>query len=137
MNDATHDYWLAYARMLADKLGLRDWTVRLDRESGWDDQSIKAHVSVASDSKHATVTFGPTFGSLPTDDQRVICIHELLHLHLDKIMKRVEMASDTFDDNSLMSVLPDLVRHEIEWGVDAIAVAIAPLLPAPDPPETT
>jgi len=129
LDDEALGYWQGYVRQLADMLGLKDWRIILLREE--DASNCIAACYPSDDNKQASIRFGATFLLETPARQRWVIVHELLHPHFHRAENLVRMASDKFEENSLMQVLPGLVKAEIELGVDGVSLAIAPLFPLP------
>jgi hypothetical protein len=128
VTDAEHARWLAYLRDLADRLGLRDWRLDLDRDPTAG--GLLAHVEVTDGARWALVTLGPTWGVLPPDRQRQALVHELIHPHFQEIAEAVAHGREVLGGTAI-EVVERAVRHQIEHAVDALAEAVAPLLPLP------
>jgi len=112
--------WLPYVRDLADRLALRDWRVVIADDAP-DGSDAIASVYCCPGRKYATIRFGDVFFSDDRADQRHSIVHELVHAHLGAYVAAVERLSN--DDKTL--------RMLMEYAVDGLADAIAPLVPIP------
>lgn len=122
-----------YVRWVADQLGLRDWTFTLDRLpiTAEADRDAWAMVTAIYGQRHARIQFCHDWCTLGANVRRKCVVHELLHCHVNQIHILLQ--------NQLPSMLGDAgwepvnqgVRYQTEHIVDAIAVAVAPLLPVP------
>lgn len=122
----------AYLRDLADKLGLRDWTVTVMHASPQDlgeDAGYLAQVGSDPGAWEAKFYFRSDFPTLSDDQVRETCVHELVHVHRrvirhfnDKTIKEV-LSVDAWNTWLAAVTLLD------ETATDALARAIAPLMP--------
>lgn len=123
----------AYARDLADRLGLRDWTFRFAHEPLASDDSAQACIFVTYGRKDATVMLRRDFLRMPRSEQRSLLIHELLHCHLDAIevvLRRGGAVGDVLGD-TVGDMVRDTVHTAVEHATDAIASEIAKHYPLP------
>jgi hypothetical protein len=120
-----------YLRALADELGLRDWTIELMHAAPEEGTAF-----AASDSNYGRrvlkVWFREDFRKSNPEEQRMVCVHELLHAHIE--------ATDWY----LLKTLPGMIgqaawvpirehlREQRELAVDALATSIAKHYPLPD-----
>ncbi len=112
--------WAPYVRQLADTLRLRDWRIEV-YEDAPADSTATASVCPVNGRKYAVVRFGESFLTDEPADQRHTIVHELLHCHLGPMCRMIE-AHDG---------LPPAANLAMEYCVDGLADAIAPLLPLP------
>jgi hypothetical protein len=116
--------WAPYVRKVADILRLRDW--RLDvAEDAPSDPSAIASCAPVEGRKYAILRLGESFLTDGPIEQRHTIVHELLHCHLGPMIRMIE-AHDG---------LPPAAKLAMEYCVDGLADAIAPLLP--EPPAST
>lgn len=128
MTDTEWTVLAQYLRSCADKLGLRDWTIRLlhDRPNS---PETHAHTECVYGRKLAEIKVCRDFREQDPEEQRHTIIHELLHLHTD--------AADSIVNNEIREALgkqTGYVAYEahhraIEIAVDDIATAIAQYFP--------
>ena len=116
--------WQPYVRKLADLMRLRDWRVEIAEDAPSDANAI-ASCNPIEGRKFAVIRLSESFFTDSRDDQRQTLAHELLHCHTGPLQRLLEAEE---------SCTP-AVRHAIEYCVDGLADAIAPLLP--DPPAST
>ncbi len=130
-----------YARDLADKLELRDWTVTIGPgDPGGPERADGKRWGACSDSipgrKYVTVTLTPDCREWSREDLRATVAHELIHAHLAPLMEviRTDLAGHLAP--STHEVLCDGTTRHMEFAVDALADATAkhlPLIDWPDP----
>lgn len=111
-----------YLRQLADAMRLRDWTVEIEPEEP-EDPNEQAHVVCIYGRKCARVRLSDGFLTDAPEEQRQGLVHELIHCHFD-------MANQTALE-AMPEPVQDVYRRLVEYGVDGLADAIAPLLPLP------
>lgn len=128
LNDAEHADLQTYARDLADRLGLKDWEVTIDRSRPPGD--ALAYVHVQTDVHHSLISVGDEFRHCAPEQQRELLTHELLHAHHDRIDTHIMHVQDVIGGQSL-DVLRRTIHDDIEQLTDRLARAIAPLLPLP------
>lgn len=125
-----------YVRKVADLLGLSEWTIymRISPEIPSDEEdpltAPLAMIRVAPESQFATIRVSQNFSSEPNKLQQQSLIHEVLHIYFEPLLHPLTE-----------TILPDLVGSpaasaataylnvEKERVVDALAVALAPLMP--------
>lgn len=112
--------WTSYIRQLADALHLRDWRIEVSEELPAGENSIASCQPVYG-RKYAVIRLSEGFLNDDHDEQRHTVIHELLHCHTGP-MNRLLEAEESFTAS---------VRQTMEYMVDGLADAIAPLLPLP------
>ncbi len=111
--------WAPYVRQLADLMRLKDWRIEVYEESSYGDST--ASCEPIQGRKFAVIRVSESFLTDPSIDQRHTITHELLHCHLGPFVRLLEA-------NEAMS---PAVKLSMEYAVDGLADAIAPLLPAP------
>lgn len=127
MNDDRHAYWSAYLRFLADQLILRDHHIELSRETPHDADAA-ASVWVNKGAQCATVYLEYGWEALSPEKQRWFCLHELLHIHLDRIDTVLDLMNQRVD-SPVAQFSRDLLKNEIEFAVDDLARALVPFFP--------
>jgi len=108
-------------------LNLATWKVVVEREPPID-ENADATTWIATHSENARMRFASEFRKGDPDYQRITVLHELLHLHIDRLYEA---------SNSVMAeaetpgrvMIAELLRTEYERVVDRLAVAIAPCYP--------
>ena len=113
--------WLPYVRKLADIMTLKDWRIDIDEAQPNQRDAIMS-VWICEGRRYATFYFSDRHFDSGPAEQRHSVTHELAHCVLGPYVKAVEMKTD--DDKTLNMLM--------EYSVDALADAIAPLLPLPD-----
>jgi hypothetical protein len=88
MSDADRHRLTAYLRILADRMGLRDWTVDILDETAT--EGVYAEVSCLEGRKFARLRFDYAWADLSPEDLRQTCCHELLHCHLAPLQAELE-----------------------------------------------
>ena len=129
MTDEQHAFWESYMRSLADRLGLRDWRFHFDDQACDDDSA--ASISCLYGRKSATVRLAREWETHSPEWQRQTLVHEALHCHA----KGVQNAADATIaplGSVAYAVFSSVHEQAIEYMVDAIAEAIAPLMPLPE-----
>lgn len=114
-----------HVRTIADQLRLRDWTI--DVEVGKPKLKDRcAECRPVYGRKCAIIRFHPDY--LDHSELHQTVIHELIHLHLygwwDMCFRDAGLAlsEDAYD------IFIEGIRRQMEYGVDALADVIAPLL---------
>lgn len=130
----------AYVRDLADRLGLRDWTIRIDKEPASD--GACAEIQCLSGQKRAILALGKNFytpedcdtaGEI-ADWQRHTLVHELVHCHLASARQSVEDALDALAKPKASDAVFVSIDLQLEYATDAVADVVAPLMPLPNLP---
>jgi hypothetical protein len=116
--------WAPYVRKLADILHLRDWRVDVNEESPADSNAWASCCPIEG-RKCAEVRLSESFLNDEKIDQRQTITHELLHCHLGPMWRVIEA-----EGNATAAA-----KLAMEYCVDGLADAIAPLLP--EPPAST
>ncbi len=114
--------WQPYFRMLADVMGLKDWTVEIDDEPPVN-QEAYAVARCSEGRKYIIVDLARGFLDADPKTQRMIAVHELLHAHFSHMDFCIEKMISQ-DQNKVH-------RINLELTVDAVAVAWAEMLPMP------
>ena len=115
--------WLPYVRQIADSIALKDWPVEI-REDPPSTAGAIASVDDSRGRKLAWIHLGDGFFSESRVEQRHTVVHELVHVHLMEYIGAVRRRTD---DDALLNEI-------MEYAVDSLANAIAPLLPLPPRP---
>ena len=129
MNDADHAYWTAYARTLADGLGLKDWEVVIKRETP-DDGHAGASMLTVTGRRLVWIKLGDGFLANTPEMQRHYMLHELVHIHTDDIDTAMWQAADVINGEAF-TLLQKVVRDRIEFATDVIAASIGHAFPLP------
>jgi hypothetical protein len=112
--------WAPYVRQLGDILRLKDWRLEVSEEQPSGADAI-ASCAPVSGRKYAVIRLAECFLTDATAEQRHTLTHELLHCHFAPMMRLLE-ATESFGAAEKLTM---------EYFVDGMADAIAPLLPMP------
>lgn len=111
-----------YVRAIFDRLGLKDWEARVLDDPPPSD-SAYAYVECVYGRKLAHVQFSRNFLRGSEAEQRHAVVHEALHCHFTQADQvHAKLAGDEHYG---------IFKLAMEYGIDAVAVAIAPLFPLP------
>lgn len=124
-----------YVRWAANELELRDWTIVVSTEATGDDSH--AIVTNTYGRKLATIRFEDGFRDLDPEQQRHTVAHELIHCHLESATNMALNDLDELVGAPAGRLFWAGYRRQIEYGVDALASAIAKHLPLIDWTKTT
>lgn len=122
MTDPRRRRFGSYLRDLADRLGLRDWTVRV-LDGAPDTPDAVATVDCPSGRKIAAVNLSDGFLDLSPAEQRQTLTHELVHCHF---WPAYDLAHQYLSEDAFAAF-----RQALEYGVDGLADVLAPHLPVP------
>jgi hypothetical protein len=111
-----------YARSLADRMALRDWTTTISSDLPCDPDAL-ASVVCCEGRRHVTIRLSVEILESDPAEQRQIMCHELLHCHFAAAAKIAEkqLEEDQYEVFKLM----------LEYGIDAVAESWAAHLPLP------
>jgi hypothetical protein len=112
--------WQAYVRTIADALRLKDWEFDIVQQAPSGDDSI-ASVQPVYGRKLAILRLSEGFLNDSYVEQRHTLVHELIHCHAAPLQRLLESEEH----------MTAGARQAIEYCVDGLADAIAPLLPLP------
>lgn len=125
LTDPRKQVYLPYLRDLADRMGLKDWSVTiLDRPPA---DGNRCSVWMRYGGKQAQVLMSEECLSGTPEQMRADLVHELIHPHF--------AASDGIVEDALSHELYRSYQRMWEYGIDGIAEAWAPFLPLPPTPE--
>lgn len=130
-----------YIRGIADAMGLRDWTLalavetvgrsnapnRTEGEWGATSQSTPGR-------KHALITLPKDARALDREELRQTVVHELVHCHFACLWDTLRLDLGHILTEKVYWVWIAGVERAMEYGVDAVADAIAPRMPLIDWP---
>jgi hypothetical protein len=122
MKDPRRAPFALYLRELADLIGLRDWTIRLE-DVAPSNPDVTAAISCIYGRRLAHIRLSDSFLDDGPEEQRATCIHELLHCHFDPAS---EIALE-----SLPEAVQPSFRRMFEYGIDATAYGCAHGFPLP------
>lgn len=125
-----HRVLVNYVRMIADRMGLKDWQFGISACEP--QQGAIASTEVWGDSMTATVCIGSTFWKYGPRMQREVLVHEVIHWHTDKFYKSGRSIFQKTLGREAYELALDQFRAFHELTVDAIASAWARELPLID-----
>jgi hypothetical protein len=118
-----------YIRVLQKKLRLQDWTVTIDWDTVVPDDDAYAQNTAETRSKHCCISFSNKFLELDPELQRQTLVHEMLHAHFFPLADLVDITVSELVKRSAHNIFSVAMDHQVEYAVDALADAIAPLMP--------
>ena len=126
-----------YVRWVANEMGLRDWTLqvavakKIKRSPKTPDgQEWGATCCPTPGRKFALITFAAERRDDDLEDLRVTVVHELVHCHFYGVWDTIRRDTlDLIDAQETYDTLIKGVERHMEYGVDAVAEAIAPRMP--------
>jgi hypothetical protein len=127
-----------YVRSLADRLGLRDWEIRIDVSQPSD--GCAAEINCYSGQKRAVISPGTVFWTadalVTTPEeirswQRHTLVHELIHCHLASARETTSSTLEALTRPKAAEALFAAVDLQLEYATDALADVLAPSLPLP------
>ncbi len=127
----TEDQWQSlerYVRQVADGLRLRDWTVNVERDAP-ENPDAGGSVRIIYGRKLAYIRVCSDFASYTPQEQRHTVIHELIHIHLEPACNIVLNDVREYLGRAADDLLWSGFKRSMEYGVDGLADAVAPLLP--------
>lgn len=109
-----------YVRLLADRLGLKDWSFEVEDYEPNNCEAIAA-IHIVTGRKFAVIRFRADLLKETPQQQRHTVIHELIHAHFALVNGFVCGGGQPGESLSLA----------LEYAVDGLADAVAPLMPLP------
>lgn len=124
-------YWLAYVRLLADEMGLSDWSFEIEVEPAPDE--VSACIRCVPGRRYAIIRLSSTWEKKLPEEQRNGVAHELIHAHLARAndLADSEGALPTLLGRPAWTAFYQGFELALEDGVDALATVIARNLPLP------
>lgn len=117
-------------RDYANRLSLRDWETQVDHGEPRREGAL-AEVELAAYRRVARFRVSGTWETLDPDEQRHALAHELLHCHArDLVQAALEGARPELGETAFR-VYAAVIEREHERMVDALAIAVSPVLPLP------
>jgi hypothetical protein len=117
-----------YIRTIADEMGLRDWDVQLEPEPCGDGNA--AHMRATFGRKLAKISVEKDFKTAQTpEEQRDSIVHELVHCHFESMASMVRCDLERIVGQPTDQVFFNGFERQFEYGVDAMACALAKHLP--------
>lgn len=108
-----------YHRLLADRMGLKDWAIQIRDEPADDD--AHAQVNCVDGRKLAKIRFDRDWAKETPECLRQTCVHELIHCHLAPVRAEMGRRLKQADFHTFMMLL--------EYAIDGMADAWSVLLP--------
>lgn len=127
--DSDCDYIGPYLRFLADRVGLRDWTIDV-ADSPPEDESLAATAAIPQSRKWITIAFATSWMNEREEAFRQTCVHELLHAHFEDIWHPLNTIQGYIGEQLYIPAYEGMQLH-IEHAIDAIADEWSRLLPLP------
>lgn len=126
-----------YVRWVANEIGLRDWTLqvavtkKIKRSPKTPDgQEWGATCRPTPGRKFALITFAAERRDDDLDELRQTVVHELVHCHFYGVWDTIRRDTlDLIDAQETYDTLIKGVERHMEYGVDAVADAIASYMP--------
>lgn len=112
----------AYCRSIADKTGLAHWKLEFPDEPPADKDAY-ASVNCWQTRFGASIRIGDALLKETPEEQRHCVVHEMVHCHLAHADRLAEKAMGGREREAWIVAM--------EYGVDALAAVIAPLVPLP------
>jgi hypothetical protein len=131
MTEPEWDALGAYVEKLRHELLLEHWTIRIDRAGptpidGVETGLIDAQMEIRNHGNVGILRVHDNFRAGDPDDQRQTILHELLHLHLDRLFTDMDGMIEGFAAKQAYEATHELVYRQYERMTDALADAIAP-----------
>lgn len=117
-----------YIKNLQKYLRLQDWTLVVDWSEPCEDISI-ATFDPVEDQKYSVIRISEKFLDLGMEMQTQTLVHELIHCHLQPMTDLAEYTVKSIASKSASNVFDIAMSQSCEFATDAIADAIAPLVP--------
>lgn len=131
MNQRQVRYWERYINKLANIMGLRDWEIHAVTEPIGEGNIAQCNLVFGQ--RVAAIALSENFFNQPPQEQRSTITHELIHCHVEQIMRHQKTFEELFPKDLWLAFCWE--QHEsMEYAVDAIAVAWAQSLPLPENP---
>ena len=116
-----------YVRSVADTMELRDWRIEISDEPAPVDSH--GHVTNTYGRKLAVIRFAADFRSLDAEQQRHTVVHELVHCHLESATNMVLNDLESHLSKQSDQLFWEGFKRQIEYGVAALAYALAKHIP--------
>jgi hypothetical protein len=132
LSHAEHERLSKYTRLLADRMGLRDWTFIVSFDPPEDDEADTAPAAAIrciTGRKRATVYVADAWMTFDDDRKRHYLVHELVHPHFESAADIVRIDTAKTLGQTVYDVLWSGFLRQMEYGVDAMADVLAPLMP--------
>lgn len=139
MTEEDWAYLEVYYRELAERLGLREWDLRVSRDmpeasEGAPADEVDAQSRIMETGAYSTLRVHAGFREGAPEVQRETILHELMHLFLEWVYDDASSTIEGLAAPQTNTVAQELLRRQYERVVDRLASAIAPMYPLPDWP---
>ena len=121
--------FLEYLNGLQELLHVSHWKVVIDWEENCHN-TCDGQLAVTTGRYSATLWLHNNFFTLPLVDQRRVLVHELLHIHTDKILSSAAAGFKQLSKDT-KAVVTRLTREAEEYTVDALSEVLAQFVPLP------
>lgn len=121
----------AYARKVADGMCLQDWSVYFN----WDrpaDEGDGASIDWPEGRKSVVIRLNADFREYDAEEQRYVVVHEFVHAHFAPMQDTVEEDLQVHLGRPTYDIYSRSFRRALEYGVDAVATALATHMPLID-----
>ena len=119
-----------YVRKIANVLDLHDWDITVG-EGGLDASDSMAECSAVYGQRRATIRFAAEWRTWSGDLLRSVVAHELIHCHTADMAELVDATYAEALSRQAHRVAEAGFTLALEHCVDAVAVAVAKMLPYP------
>lgn len=124
-----------YVREVADLMGLRDWTFELPpyppEPTDHEGHRALASTEVAYGRRVATICIADDWAEWRPSKLRSTVVHELLHCHFAVVQWQTDLIEQHLS-RAEWAIYANGARTAMELHVDAVAMAWAETLPAPE-----
>jgi len=117
-----------YLAKLQGILRLRDWEIVIDFTPIPVSEEAYATITPETDQRRATIRFSDIFFHQPSQALRQTLVHEMLHCHFFWMESMVDRMLNGISEEAARAATP-AITAQVEFIVDAVADAFAPLCP--------
>ena len=128
MTEADWEALAIYVNRLRHMLNLDFWAIEIERERP-EVESAYAATHIQSQGNVAKLRICHDFRGFEPDLQRVVIIHELLHLYTDRLFSDMLDVIEDIGSSQTYQATRVVFRTQYERLTDALAYAIAPAHP--------
>jgi hypothetical protein len=127
------DFWGAYVKHLANRMGLSEWELAVHKDTALDLEDVIAQVKISRSRHSATIGLSKHFlRHAPDWMQRDTVVHELIHCHLYQVEQHLDLAFDLYPEKNLITLLKKEINRSMEFAIDDMALAWAKHFPTPN-----
>ena len=127
MTDAEWKYLESYIGKIRGLLKVSDWVIKVQREDP-PDSNNEASTYILNDADEAHMRFNAHFRQWDANRQRAVVVHEVLHLHLDRLHDLAEQAFRGAAPHVWIG-LEENHRRAYERVCERLAQSLAPMMP--------